>query len=112
MADDEKEPVPSGNDPDGSDKNSNGGDVEDGANDTPVATSKEEDSIPKPLSSPPLPIKPDKAGFMPLVTVVGFHHARGPEVEMWFGVEDGFDPASKFGWTLLPFMALSDGAHA
>lgn len=64
------------------------------------------------VASPILPITPDKVGFAPLVTVVGFHHARGPEVETWFGVEDGFDPAAEFGWSLLPFMALSDGAHA
>ncbi|KAL3955490.1 hypothetical protein ACCO45_011053 [Purpureocillium lilacinum] len=51
-------------------------------------------------------------GFAPLVTVVGFHHARGPEVETWFGADEGADPAADFGWSLLPFMALSDGAHA
>jgi hypothetical protein len=51
-------------------------------------------------------------GFTPLVCVVDFHHARGPEVEKWFGVEDGRDPAAEYDWTLLPFMALSDGAHA
>jgi len=50
-------------------------------------------------------------GFVPLVTVVGFHHARGPEVESWFGAE-GTDPAVDNDWGLLPFMALSDGAHA
>lgn len=50
--------------------------------------------------------------FIPLVTVVGFHHARGPEVESWFGAEDGVDPAVEYQWSLLPFMALSDGAHA
>jgi hypothetical protein len=50
--------------------------------------------------------------FVPLVTVVGFHHARGPEVESWFGAEDGVDPAVEYQWSLLPFMALSDGAHA
>ncbi|KAM0810715.1 putative Transport protein Avl9-domain-containing protein [Seiridium cardinale] len=53
-----------------------------------------------------------KAGFIPLVTVVDFHHARGPEVEKWFGVPEGADPAADYDWTLLPFMALSDGAHA
>lgn len=51
-------------------------------------------------------------GFSPLVTVVGFHHARGPEVETWFGADEGIDPAIKYNWPLLPFMALSDGAHA
>ncbi|KAK6585106.1 hypothetical protein PZA11_001833 [Diplocarpon coronariae] len=59
-------------------------------------------------------------GFVPLVTVVGFHHARaktddidrGPEVESWLGVPEGVDPAVDNEWPLLPFMALSDGAHA
>ena len=36
---------------------------------------------------------------------------RGPEVETWFGVEDGSDPALDNDWSFLPFMALSDGAH-
>ncbi|KAI1648644.1 transport protein Avl9-domain-containing protein [Daldinia loculata] len=53
-----------------------------------------------------------RAGFVPLVTVVDFHHHRGPEVERWFGVEEGQDPAVEYDWPLLPFMALSDGAHA
>jgi hypothetical protein len=51
-------------------------------------------------------------GFSPLVTVVDFHHARGPEVETWFGADEGIDPAIQYNWPLLPFMALSDGAHA
>ena len=69
----------------------------------------------KPVLSPILPVSPsssNKPDFIPLVTVVGFHHARGPEVENWFGVEEGTDPAADYGWPLLPFMALSDGAHA
>jgi hypothetical protein len=70
------------------------------------------------------------SGFAPLVTVVGFHHARlecafqlglymadsecirGPEVESWYGAKEGTDPAIDHEWPLLPFMALSDGAHA
>ncbi|KAI1528154.1 Avl9 multi-domain protein [Pyrenophora tritici-repentis] len=48
----------------------------------------------------------------PLVCVVDFHHARGPEVETWLGAEEGTDPAIDNDWSLLPFMALSDGAHA
>ncbi|KXJ95699.1 transport protein Avl9-domain-containing protein [Microdochium bolleyi] len=51
-------------------------------------------------------------GFTPLVAVVDFHHARGPEVERWFGVEQGRDPSEEWSWPNLPFMALSDGAHA
>ncbi|KAF4963389.1 hypothetical protein FSARC_8588 [Fusarium sarcochroum] len=69
----------------------------------------------KPVLSPILPASPassTKADFIPLVTVVGFHHARGPEVENWFGADEGSDPAADYGWPLLPFMALSDGAHA
>ncbi|KAF2970913.1 hypothetical protein GQX73_g2708 [Xylaria multiplex] len=53
-----------------------------------------------------------KPGFVPLVAVVDFHHHRGPEVERWFGVSEGRDPAVEWDWSLLPFMALSDGAHA
>lgn len=53
-----------------------------------------------------------RSDFVPLVAVVDFHHARGPEVERWFGAPEGFDPAVEYDWSLLPFMALSDGAHA
>ena len=38
--------------------------------------------------------------------------SRGPEIESWFGAEDGTDPAVENDWSFLPFMALSDGAHA
>ena len=37
---------------------------------------------------------------------------RGPEVERWFGTKEGQDPGVENDWCLLPFMALSDGAHA
>ncbi|CAO2653622.1 Nn.00g030330.m01.CDS01 [Neocucurbitaria sp. VM-36] len=52
------------------------------------------------------------AALNPLVCIVDFHHARGPEVETWIGAEAGTDPATDNEWSLLPFMALSDGAHA
>ena len=39
-------------------------------------------------------------------------YPRGPEIESWFGVRDGTDPAAENEWSFLPFMALSDGAHA
>ncbi|KAI9054980.1 hypothetical protein LZ554_002123 [Drepanopeziza brunnea f. sp. 'monogermtubi'] len=69
----------------------------------------------KPISSTPATnAKRNRngSGFVPLVTVVDFHHARGPEVESWFGAPEGVDPAVENEWPLLPFMALSDGAHA
>ncbi|KAL5049687.1 hypothetical protein BDW71DRAFT_175253 [Aspergillus fruticulosus] len=46
----------------------------------------------------------------PIVLVIDFHHARGPEIELCIGPE-GTDPAAENDWSLLPFMALSDGAH-
>ena len=48
--------------------------------------------------------------FQPLVCVVDFHHARGPEVETWIGAEDR-DPAVENDWQLLSSYALPDGAH-
>ncbi|KAH0283040.1 hypothetical protein KCU62_g9318, partial [Aureobasidium sp. EXF-3399] len=50
--------------------------------------------------------------YHPVVAVVDFHHQRGPEVERWVGVDEGYDPAIDNDWHLLPFLALSDGAHA
>jgi hypothetical protein len=47
----------------------------------------------------------------PIVMVIDFHHARGPEIELCIGEED-IDVVTKNDWSLLPFMALSDGAHA
>lgn len=50
--------------------------------------------------------------FQPLVCVVDFHHARGPEIEHWFGSSSpSNDPASDNDWQLIPYMALPDGAH-
>ena len=36
---------------------------------------------------------------------------RGPEIEYWFGTDDGEDPAVTNDWSYLPFMAMSDGVH-
>ncbi|KAF2279169.1 uncharacterized protein EI97DRAFT_166390 [Westerdykella ornata] len=52
------------------------------------------------------------APFAPLVCVVDFHHARGPEVERWLGADKNTDPAVENEWPLLPFMSLTDGAHS
>ncbi|EXJ95136.1 hypothetical protein A1O1_00255 [Capronia coronata CBS 617.96] len=51
------------------------------------------------------------APISPQVAVVDFHHARGPEVEFWVDPQ-GDRLARRNDWSLLPFMALSDGAHA
>ena len=48
--------------------------------------------------------------FQPLVCVVDFHHARGPEIEHWLGAGES-DPASDNDWQLIPYQALPDGAH-
>ncbi|KAL4943146.1 hypothetical protein BDV06DRAFT_221486 [Aspergillus oleicola] len=52
----------------------------------------------------------DRVHHDPIVMVIDFHHARGPEIELCIGPE-GTDPAVENDWSLLPFMALSDGAH-
>ncbi|TKA45732.1 hypothetical protein B0A54_03417 [Friedmanniomyces endolithicus] len=59
--------------------------------------------------------------FTPLLCVVDFHHARGPEISHWFGTSPaGSDPQphpqaqednTGSGWGLIPYMALPDGAH-
>ena len=38
-------------------------------------------------------------------------NSRGPEIECWFGTDDGEDPAVTNDWSYLPFMAMSDGVH-
>ncbi|KKA28906.1 hypothetical protein TD95_002499 [Thielaviopsis punctulata] len=76
-----------------------------------LATARPLHGILSPIE-PHIPRAPFEPGFIPLVSVVDFHHARGPEVEHWFGAEEGEDPAVDYNWPLLPFMALSDGAHA
>lgn len=53
-----------------------------------------------------------KQHFTPLVCVVDFHHARGPEIEHWIGAPPGRDPAEDNDWGLIPYMALPDGAHS
>jgi hypothetical protein len=61
------------------------------------------------FTNPP-PTQP--APFTPLVCVVDFHHARGPEIELWIGAKPGRDPAEDNDWGLIPYMALPDGAHS
>ncbi|KAJ5204545.1 Late secretory pathway protein AVL9 [Penicillium cinerascens] len=48
--------------------------------------------------------------YDPIVLVIDFHHARGPEIEHCIA-DEGTNPAIENDWSLLPFMALSDGAH-
>jgi hypothetical protein len=48
--------------------------------------------------------------FTPLCAVVDFHHARGPEIQHWFGAGDS-DPTAENDWHLIPYMSLPDGAH-
>lgn len=55
---------------------------------------------------------PPSPPFTPLVCVVDFHHARGPEIEHWIGAPAGSDPAEDNDWGLIPYMALPDGAHS
>jgi hypothetical protein len=55
---------------------------------------------------------PSPKHFTPLVCVVDFHHARGPEIEHWIGAPLGRDPAEDNDWGLIPYMALPDGAHS
>lgn len=62
------------------------------------------------MSQPPSPH--NASHFQPLVCVVDFHHARGPEIEHWIGVPEGTDPTIENDWGLIPYMALPDGAHS
>ncbi|KAL7773924.1 hypothetical protein CFE70_003892 [Pyrenophora teres f. teres 0-1] len=52
------------------------------------------------------------ASLAPMALESPFSLISGPEVETWLGAEEGTDPAIDNDWSLLPFMALSDGAHA
>lgn len=55
----------------------------------------------------------DPTTFTPLLCVVDFHHARGPEIEHWIGTDESHpDPTEGNDWSLIPYMALPDGAHS
>ncbi|TGZ77249.1 hypothetical protein EX30DRAFT_335775 [Ascodesmis nigricans] len=63
------------------------------------------------LPLPPCPavsMCPRKSPY-PVISIIDFHHARGPEVEHWIGVDKPDDISE---WPLLPFLALADGAHS
>lgn len=67
-------------------------------------------------SSPPHASAAEPPSFTPLVCVVDFHHARGPEIEHWIGGSPAANPAANpdvdNDWSLIPYMALPDGAHS
>ncbi|KAF3918685.1 hypothetical protein AA313_de0206689 [Arthrobotrys entomopaga] len=51
--------------------------------------------------------------FPPIVSIVGFHHAKGPDVEHWFGGDEDLDDVcTDSEWPFFPFMALCDGSHS
>jgi hypothetical protein len=77
-------------------------------NTTPLSTNS-----PRPIVVTPHPIKPperldEDENMIFGVCVVGFHHARGPEVEYWVG--PGEDHSHL--WPYLPFQSLPDGSHS
>ncbi|EPS45288.1 hypothetical protein H072_677 [Dactylellina haptotyla CBS 200.50] len=52
-------------------------------------------------------------GFPPIVSIVGFHHAKGPDVEHWYGGDEDLDDVcTDAEWPFFPFMALCDGSHS
>ncbi|KAK6428727.1 hypothetical protein LTR95_015129 [Oleoguttula sp. CCFEE 5521] len=67
-------------------------------------------AVPEDLTSVSLKAEP----FQPLLCIVDFHHARGPEISHWLGLPDGSpDPLEQNpSWSLIPYMALPDGAHS
>ncbi|KAK6507532.1 late secretory pathway protein avl9 [Arthrobotrys musiformis] len=57
--------------------------------------------------------KPRQRPFPPIVSIVGFHHAKGPDVEHWFGGDEDLDDVcTDSEWPFFPFMALCDGSHS
>lgn len=65
-------------------------------------------------STPPHAPAAEPPSFTPLVCVVDFHHARGPEIEHWIGGNSAANPddSADNDWSLIPYMALPDGAHS
>ncbi|KAK6525720.1 late secretory pathway protein avl9, variant 3 [Arthrobotrys megalospora] len=57
--------------------------------------------------------KPRQKPYPPIVSIVGFHHAKGPDVEHWFGGDEDLDDVcTDAEWPFFPFMALCDGSHS
>ena len=63
------------------------------------------------MEEPAGPPETTSSYFRPIVATVGFHHAKGPETEEWFGVDEVEKEFLDKQWPLLPFVALCDGAH-
>ncbi|KAF3904873.1 hypothetical protein ABW20_dc0106680 [Dactylellina cionopaga] len=56
---------------------------------------------------------PRQRPYPPIVSIVGFHHAKGPDVEHWFGGDEDLDDiCTDAEWPFFPFMALCDGSHS
>lgn len=62
----------------------------------------------RPIELEDVPEEDEEENVIFGVCVVGFHHARGPEVEYWIGA----DGDKSTVWPNLPFQSLPDGSHS
>jgi len=72
---------------------------------------KDEERISAPCMRGGLPSCEVRLPFM-FPVIVTEAQRRGPEVEKWVGHGSSQDPVVENDWSLLPFFALADGAHA